>query len=83
MIYVDEPTNMAEKMGLLPADVGANIVLFEPADASVFSDGWTDKGLVYADLYRVMADLLTSPGRGPAEAEALWKWLRERGGLDG
>jgi hypothetical protein len=33
-------------------------------------------GIWYAAPSQVAADLLTSPGRGPAEAEELINWMR-------
>ena len=36
-----------------------------------------DRAIVrYVALSQVAADLLTSPGRGPAEAESLLEWMR-------
>jgi hypothetical protein len=34
-------------------------------------------GIRYAAVSQVLADLLTSPGRGPAEAEELPVWIAE------
>jgi hypothetical protein len=46
-------------------------IVAEPFDRVVFERTSTRDGLVYAAPSQLAADLLTSPGRGPAEAEAL------------
>lgn len=74
-VYVDDPAETAAAMGLRPADAGANVLLLAPIDDLVFEDLWTDAGVRYAALPQVAADLLSGPGRGPAEAEALLAWM--------
>ena len=37
---------------------------------------WECEGIRYAALAQVVADLLTSPGRGPSEGEALIDWMK-------
>ena len=39
------------------------------------------EGVVYAALTQVAADLLTSPGRGPAEGEELLRWMEGNEGV--
>ena len=34
-------------------------------------------GITYARVTQVLLDLMTGPGRGPAEAEGLLEWMRE------
>ena len=63
-------------LGLRPADAGANVLLVEPADDYVFEGSRETRGLWYAAPSQVAADLLTSPGRGPAEGEALLEWMK-------
>ena len=53
------------------------MLLLEPFDPVVFEQGWARDDLDYCALSQVAADLLTSPGRGPAEGEALIRWMRE------
>lgn len=74
-VYVDDPAETAAALGLRPADAGANVLLLAPIDDLVFEDLWTDAGVRYAALPQVAADLLSGPGRGPAEAEALLAWM--------
>ncbi len=78
VVYVGRLVNAEERLGLTPTDVGANVLLVEPADEVVFERTVTDEGLIYAAPSQVTADLLTSPGRGPEEAEALIEWMLRR-----
>ena len=76
-VFVDKIPTAAEELGLREIDVGANVVLAEPFDRVVFERSWSEGGIVYAAFSQVAADLMTSPGRGPAEAEALMRWMGE------
>ncbi len=75
--YVDQRENAAKSLDLLPAESGANVVLAEPFDPVVYKGAWEQDGLVFAAKPQIVADLLTSPGRGPEEAEALITWMQE------
>lgn len=77
MVYTDDPEALAQALGLRPAEAGANVLLLLPEDDLVFRDTWLEEGICCAALPQVAADLLSSPGRGPAEAEALLGWLSE------
>lgn len=77
-LYVDDPDTFAPSVDLRPADAGANVVLLVPDDPYPFDDSWTEDGLRFAALPQVVADLLSGPGRGPAEADALLAWMRDR-----
>lgn len=75
-IYVEEADAACRALDLREADAGANVLLIEPKDASIFSAATTDdEGVRWASLVQVVADLLTGPGRSPAEAEALIEWM--------
>lgn len=64
-LYADDPTALADALGLLPADPAtANTVIAAPQDRAVLTDSLAPAALV-------LADLLTLPGRGDAEAEQL------------
>lgn len=76
-IYVDDPETFAEAVDLRPADAGANVLLLVSGDEYPFEDGWPEDGIRFVALPQVVADLLTGPGRGPAEAEALLDWMTE------
>jgi hypothetical protein len=77
MVYVEEPTIAARGFQLQPAEAGANVMLLRPFDPVVFTRTWKEKGVAYAALSQVAADLLTSPGRGPSEGEELIAWMKK------
>jgi hypothetical protein len=52
-------------------------VLIAPGSDVAFERTWVDGSRTYAALSQVAADLLTSPGRGPSEGEALIEWMEE------
>ncbi|HET7684790.1 MAG TPA: type IV toxin-antitoxin system AbiEi family antitoxin [Candidatus Limnocylindria bacterium] len=74
-VYVDDPVSAAAALGLRAADAGANVTLARPFDPVVYERGWTGTPFPSAALSQVAADLLTSGGRGPNEAEALLDWM--------
>jgi hypothetical protein len=75
MAYVEDPAAAAKALALRPADAGANVMLLRPFDPVVFARSWTEEGVSFAALSQVAADLLSSPGRGPAEGEELIAWM--------
>jgi hypothetical protein len=76
-VYVGDALTAAATLGLRPTEAGANVLLAEPFDPVVFERCWQDDGVTYAALSQVAADLLTSPGRAPAEGEELLRWMGE------
>ncbi len=75
VVYVKRLDEAARVLGLLPAETGANVLLVEPFDSVVFERTVLDEGLRYVAPSQIAADLLTSSGRGPEEAEALIEWM--------
>jgi hypothetical protein len=84
MIYVDDAERAAEPLELVPTEAGANVWLLEPYDSVVFE---RTRSLPFAPApvkltvtaaapSQVVADLMTSPGRGPQEAEALIEQMK-------
>ena len=79
MLYVDDVERAADALELVATEAGANVWLIEPYDTVVFERTQSlpfapapDKLTVTAaGPSQVAADLMTSPGRGPQEAEAL------------
>lgn len=80
MIYVDDAEKAAEVLELVPTEAGANVWLLEAYDEVVFERtqrlAWGQTSTVVAAPSQVAPDLLTSPGRGPQEAEALIKEMK-------
>jgi len=73
--FVDSLEPFAGDLGLRPAESGANVILAEPFDPVVYERTWEREGITFAAPTQIAADLLTSPGRGPAEAEELLSWM--------
>ena len=76
-VYVERPRDVEQSLDLRPAEAGANVALFTPFDDIVFERTSVKKGVTIAAISQIAADLLTSPGRGPNEAEALMQWMQE------
>jgi hypothetical protein len=74
-IWMCDPTAAAERLRLRPAEAGANVLLLEPNDDAVFEGATQREDIWYAAPSQVAADLLSSPGRGPAEGEELIQWM--------
>lgn len=74
--YVEDLRAAADALELRETSTGANVLLVEPLDSVAFERTWEAGGVTLAALSQVAADLLTSPGRGPAEAEQLLKWMQ-------
>ena len=77
VLYVENVDDAVSGLDLRIAERGANIMLIEPEDDGVFAGSTLRNGLSVVAVSQAAADLLTSPGRGPAEAEALIAWMRE------
>lgn len=75
-LYVRDIEAAADALELKRADAGANLMLAEPFDDVVYDRASRRDGLLCAAVTQVVADLLTSPGRGPAEAEELLRWMK-------
>lgn len=85
MLYVDDPESAARMLGLVPAEAGANVWLLCPYDEVVFTRtrratlfaGDSPNEVVTVSAAQAVVDLLSSPGRGPQEAEALIDKMKE------
>jgi hypothetical protein len=75
MLYVDHVESMAVALNLRPTETGANVMLLAPFDDVVFERTWKDGGLTFVAASQAAVDLLTSPGRAPSEAEAIFERL--------
>lgn len=76
-IYVDDIAAMANSLKLRATDSGANVLLTQPYDAVVYDRTEKHDGITYAAPSQVVADLLTGPGRSPAEGDELLRWMEE------
>ena len=75
--FVDDATALADALGLVPAEAGANVMLLEPKGEYVFDRRRNDEGVFYVAPSQVVVDLLTGSGRNPSEAEELLDWMRK------
>ena len=76
-VYVPGMERAASILGLRRAETGGNVLLLEPFDAVVFERTEEEDGVTYAGPSQVAVDLLTGPGRSPAEGEALLGWMSD------
>jgi hypothetical protein len=74
-LYVDDVPAAAELLGLREVDSGANVLLAAPFSTVVFDRSRDVDGVRYAAPSQVAVDLLTGPGRSPAEGQALLDWM--------
>jgi len=72
-IFVDNLPKAASSLDLRRADSGSNVTLLEPFDAVVFARTREREGIRCVSLCQMAADLMTGPGRDPAEGEELLK----------
>jgi hypothetical protein len=77
MIHVDDPEQAAEQLKLRAVDSGANVLLAAGDYDVVFDRVIEDDSLNYAAPSQTAVDLLTGPGRGPAEGQALLDWMEK------
>jgi hypothetical protein len=77
MIHVDNPEQAADQLKLRAVDTGANVLLAAGDYDVVFDRAVEDGGLNYAAPSQTAVDLLTGPGRSPAEGQALLDWMEK------
>jgi hypothetical protein len=75
--YVRDLQGAADHLQVRLAESGANVLLVEPFDRLVFDRVRLDEDMAKVALSQCAVDLLTSGGRGPAEADALMTWMQE------
>lgn len=75
MIYADDPDDVARELGLREVDTGANVLVAVPTFHVVFDRARAYEGVTTVAPSQAVVDLLTGPGRGPSEAQALLDWM--------
>jgi hypothetical protein len=65
---VDQPPAIEKQLDLRPPDAGANVALLIPFDDVVYERTSKKYGITCVALSQVVADLITSAGRGSNEA---------------
>lgn len=76
-LYVEDPYEAADSLGLREVDSGANVTLLEPFDPVVFTGVTIRDGLACVAPSQLSVDLLTGPGREPAQGEELLTWMQD------
>ncbi len=75
-LYVPDIAATATRLGLMPSQQGANVVLLSGADKSQLVRGrMADDGTFYVGLSQLVLDCLAGNGRLPEEGEALLDWM--------
>lgn len=75
MIYCTSPVDLADRLDFRHVDSGANVLVATPAYDVVFDRAEVREEVVFTAPSQTAVDLLTGPGRSPAEAEALLDWM--------
>ncbi len=76
-VYVDDVDQAVEKLKLRPVDSGANVLVAQGGYDVVFDRVVQDDGLIYVAPSQAAVDLLTGPGRSPAEGQELLDWMEK------
>lgn len=76
-MYAEERKRLAEALGLLPADSGANVGLLSPLEPVVWERATEGDGVRYVAPSQVVVACMTGNGRMPAEGEAVLGWMVE------
>ena len=77
LLYVDGESLTEEMLGLRPVESGANVWVIYPNDRGILTESTERDGLRFVPLSQLVADLLGSPGRAPAEADQLLDWMKK------
>jgi hypothetical protein len=75
MIYTDAVPTLMEALSLREADTAANVLVASSPYDVAFLRTTEQDGLVTVAPSQAAVDLLTGPGRNPAEAEELLDWM--------
>lgn len=81
LVYAEDPVTLASQLGLRPVETGANVLLVAPRSPVVFERTSTWRGVTIVAPSQAVADLLSGPGRNPAEGEFLLDWMKENEGV--
>lgn len=74
-VYVDDAEAALDELSLRQLETGANVLLAVPKFDVVFDRTMVIEGVSYASPSQSAVDLLTGPGRQPAEGQALLDWM--------
>ncbi|NRQ51070.1 hypothetical protein [Aeromicrobium stalagmiti] len=75
LLYADDPVELAATLGLREVETGANVLMASPRSPTVFERTTTWQGVTLVSPSQAVADLLSGPGRNPAEGDHLLEWM--------
>jgi hypothetical protein len=75
-IFTAKPGQLSKELELHDGSSASNVLLARPFDEVAFARAREVDGVRYAALSQSAVDLLTGPGRDPAEGEALIAWMQ-------
>lgn len=75
MLYVTDIRDAMRALDLRPADRGANVLVVEAVNDVAYDRSILEEGVWIAAPAQIAVDLLSGPGRSPAEAHALMDWM--------
>lgn len=75
MIYADDPDRLAAELDLREIDTGANVLIATSTFDVVFERTQSFDDVTIVAPSQAFVDLMTGPGRNPAEAQALVEWM--------
>jgi hypothetical protein len=84
LLYVSNLERAAAEWRLRPTDSAPNVLLVEPKEPESFvfaRSSSAGSGATFAAPSQVAVDLMSGPGRNPAEAEELIRWMSDNPGL--
>jgi hypothetical protein len=76
-LYVSNPSDLQDALGLREVESGANVLLIESASLPSSSDVSQRNGMFIAPVAQVAVDLLSGTGREPGEGEVLLQWMED------
>jgi hypothetical protein len=74
-ILTPDVERLAEELEVREVADAPNVLLAKPFDDVLLARSSRVDNIAYAAFSQTAADLMTSPGRGPAEAEDLLRWM--------
>lgn len=76
MLYSNNPAEVVDRLDLRAVDGGANVLIAGTDYDVVFDRTIHHGGLRFVAPGQAAVDLLTAPGRGPSEGQALLDWMQ-------
>jgi DNA-binding transcriptional ArsR family regulator len=76
-LFVGDLAQARRALELTEVEAGANVLLAEPFDPVVFERSAQRDGLTMVAPSQAAVDMLTGPGRWPAQGQALIAWMKE------